>query len=77
MDDPRASLLRPRIHVSGQVAEASVFLMRTLTDANAVKIDGISDGPENVKVWKQYAPEAYTLLKDLHKVSGCRGRGFS
>lgn len=31
-------------------------------------IDGISDSNENRRLWGQYAPEAYDLLRELHKV---------
>jgi len=40
--------------------------MRTLTHANAVKIDGTSDTPEAIATWKKYAPDAYHIAKDLH-----------
>jgi len=50
-----------------KLANASVSLLRSLTNANAVLIDGISDSEANRKLWKQYAFTAYDLLKDLHK----------
>lgn len=50
-----------------KLADASVSLLRSLTNANAVLIDGISDSEANRKLWKQYAFTAYDLLKDLHK----------
>ena len=50
-----------------KTAEAAVSLLRTLTNANSVTLRGTMDSPENIKLWKQYSPEAYTLLKQLHK----------
>ena len=50
-----------------KLADASVSLLRSLTNANAVLIDGISDSEANRQLWKEYAFEAYDLLKALHK----------
>lgn len=50
-----------------KVAEASVSFLRTATNANAVMVDGISDSDENRRLWKEYAFEAYDLLKEVHK----------
>lgn len=50
-----------------KVAEASVSYLRTATNANAVMVDGISDSDENRRLWKEYASEAYDLLKEVHK----------
>lgn len=41
-------------------------MLRSLTNANAVLIDGVSDSKENRKLWKAYAFEAYDILKELH-----------
>ena len=41
--------------------------LRTSTNANAVMIDGISDSEANRKLWKEYAFEAYDLLKAVHQ----------
>lgn len=50
-----------------KVAKASVSYLRTATNANAVMVDGISDCEENRRLWREYAYEAYDLLKDVHK----------
>lgn len=50
-----------------QTAEAAVALLRTETNANSLTLKGTMDTTENIKLWKAYAPEAYTLLKELHK----------
>lgn len=50
-----------------KVAEASVSYLRTTTNANAVMVDGISDSEENRRLWREYAFEAYDLLRDVHK----------
>lgn len=50
-----------------KVAEASVSYLRSMTNANAVMVDGISDSDANRRLWKEYAFEAYDLLKEVHK----------
>lgn len=55
-----------------QLAEASVLFLRAATNANAVLIDGISDSPENRAIWREYAPPAYSILKEFNEVSSSR-----
>jgi len=44
--------------------------MRTLTNANAILIDGTSDTiPENIAVWKAFAADAYRAARELAQVS--------
>jgi hypothetical protein len=52
-----------------QYAESAVCLMRSLTAANAITIEGTSDSPANRQTWRTYAPEAHRILTALHKVS--------
>jgi len=52
-----------------QFVDSAVRLMRTLTNSNAILIDGTSDTPQHIAIWKDYASEAHDIAKDLyHKV---------
>lgn len=50
-----------------KMAEYAVRYLRAMTNANAVMVDGLSESKENVKLWKTYAPDAYTILKKYYK----------